>query len=124
LPSEQFPKETPAKRIQTIKGILDLNSFPPGMEYQDTKIPDQNQSSKKKFWGVLSGEGQQAKKNDASPFGVGTPQIWYGRRVSVKGLSKSSPDFESGPKLLILFKAGPYSESFDASQAGPAFWKI
>ena len=50
--------------------------------------------------------------------------IWYGRRVSAKGFSKGTPDFESGPKLLILFKAGPYSEAFDAYQAGPASWKI
>jgi hypothetical protein len=55
---------------------------------------------------------------------VGTPYIWYGLRVSAKGLSKGTPDFESGPKLLILFKAGPYSESVDTSQAGPASWKI
>ncbi len=61
---------------------------------------------------------------DASPFWVGTPQIWYGLRVSAKGLSKGTPDFESGPKLLTLFKAGPYSESFDPSQAAPASWKI
>ena len=64
------------------------------------------------------------KKIDASPFWVGTPYIWYGRRVSAKGLSKGSPDFESGPKLLISFRAGPYSESFDTSEAGPATWKI
>jgi len=50
FPSEQFPKETPAKRIPAIKIILDLNPFPLRlMEYQDTKIPDQNQSSEKKF---------------------------------------------------------------------------
>ena len=61
---------------------------------------------------------------DASPFWVGTPQIGYGLQVSAKGLSKGAPDFESGPKLLILFKAGPYSESLDTSQAGPASWKI
>ena len=52
---------------------------------------------------------------------------WYGRRVSARGLAKGSkgtPDFESGPNLLILFKAGPYSESSNTSQAGPASWKI
>jgi hypothetical protein len=54
---------------------------------------------------------------------VGTPYIWYGLRVSAKGLSKGTPDFEYGPKLLTLFKADPYSESFDTSQAGPASWK-
>jgi hypothetical protein len=55
----------------------------------------------------------------------GYPHIWnYGRRVSAKGFSKGTSDLESGPKLLTLFKAGPYSESFDASQAGPASWKI
>jgi hypothetical protein len=61
---------------------------------------------------------------DISPFWVGTPYILYGFRVSAKGLSKGTPDSESGPKLLTLFKAGPYSEPFDTSQAGPASWKI
>ncbi len=61
---------------------------------------------------------------DASPFWVGTPQIWYGRWVSAKGLSKGTPDFESGPKLPILFEAGPNSKAFDASSAGPASVKI
>jgi hypothetical protein len=60
----------------------------------------------------------------ASRFWVGTPHIWYGRRVSAKGFSKGAPDFESGPNLLILFKAGPNSETFGASQAGPASGKI
>jgi hypothetical protein len=55
---------------------------------------------------------------------VGTPQIWYGRGVSAKGFSKGTPDFESGPKSLNLFKAGPYSKSFDASPADPNSWKI
>jgi hypothetical protein len=54
----------------------------------------------------------------------GYPHIWYGCGVSAKGFSKGTPDFESGPKLLTLFKAGPYSESFDVSRAGPASWKI
>ena len=57
---------------------------------------------------------------NASPFWVGIPHIWYGRRVSAKGFSKGAPDFESGPNLPILFKAGPYSESLDASLTGPA----
>lgn len=55
---------------------------------------------------------------DASPFRVGALDIWYRCRVSAKGLAKGSkgtPDFESGPNLLTLFKAGPYSGSFDAS---------
>jgi hypothetical protein len=38
------------------------------------------------------------KKIDASPFWVGTPQIWYGLRVSAKGFSKGTPDFDPGPK--------------------------
>jgi hypothetical protein len=37
---------------------------------------------------------------------VATPYIWFGRRVSAKGLSKGAPDFESGPNLVILFKEG------------------
>ena len=48
----------------------------------------------------------------------------YGRPVSAKGLSNGTPDFESGPKLLTLFIAGPCSESLDTSPAGPASWKI
>ena len=60
----------------------------------------------------------------ASPFWVGTHQVWYGRRVFAKGFSKGTPDPESGPKVLILFIAGPYSETFEASQAGPASWNI
>jgi len=41
-----------------------------------------------------------------SPSWVDTLPIWCGRRVSAKGFSKGTPDFESGPNLLILFKAG------------------
>jgi hypothetical protein len=61
---------------------------------------------------------------DASPFWVGTPQIWYGRWVLAKGLSKGTPDFEPGPNLPILIEAGPNSKAFDASSAGPASVKI
>jgi hypothetical protein len=35
---------------------------------------------------------------------VGTPYIGYGLRISAKGLSKGTPDFESGPNLLIYLK--------------------
>jgi hypothetical protein len=38
---------------------------------------------------------------DASPYWMGTPHIWYGRRVSAKGFSKGTPDFESRPKHLF-----------------------
>ena len=32
----------------------------------------------------------------------GHPYTWCGLRVSAKGLSKGTPDFESGPELLTL----------------------
>jgi hypothetical protein len=71
--------------------------------------------------------GWARRKVDASPFWVGIPKIWYGRWVSAKGLAKGSkgtPDFEAGPKLPILFEAGPNAKAFDASSAGPASVKI
>ena len=38
---------------------------------------------------IAQGQGRPQAADDASPFWVGTPQIWYGRRVSAKGFSRS-----------------------------------